>query len=208
MTEQPYRPQFNEEHPLANFTFHDIIDIFKTNLRWFVVSVLLCVGVAYLYLASTPYIYKREAMLLIKDSRKGGDLEMAAFSDLVGFQNRRNVDNELYILRSRRLMAEVVKQLNLTTDYTTRQGFRKQDLYKQSPIQVTFINDNTQSSHRLRLTLVTDNSFRLSAHITNSTRSTFSTTLITSKLKEEFSKVNHTTIFVNYNHSTTTHHRS
>ncbi|MBQ1979188.1 MAG: chromosome partitioning protein ParA, partial [Alistipes sp.] len=106
MTEQPIMPQNqgNEENSFEAITLHDIIEIFFTNWRWFVASVVLCLGVAYFYLASTPSIYKREAMLLIKDSRKGGDLEITAFSDLAGFQSRRNVDNELYILQSRRLM--------------------------------------------------------------------------------------------------------
>ena len=78
MTAQPIMPQNqgNEENSFEAITLHDIIEIFFTNWRWFVASVVLCLGVAYFYLASTPSIYKREAMLLIKDSRKGGDLEM------------------------------------------------------------------------------------------------------------------------------------
>jgi len=87
------------------------------NWYWFALSVLICLGVAYYYLASTPKIYSRTATILVKDSRKGGDMELGVFSDLVGFQNRRNVDNEVYILQSHRLMSEVVKRLHLTVNY-------------------------------------------------------------------------------------------
>ena len=151
MTEQPImQPNMgSEENSFESITLHDIIEIFFTNWRWFVASVVLCLGVAYFYLSSTPSIYKREAMLLIKDSRKGGDLEITAFSDLAGFQSRRNVDNELYILQSRRLMIEVVKKLNLTTSYRTQRGLRSQDLYKQSPIEVRFINDDDKLGRSL-----------------------------------------------------------
>ena len=154
MTEQtPMQPMpNNEDNSFESITLHDIIEIFFNNWRWFIASVVLCLGVAYFYLASTPKTYKREAMLLIKDSRKGGDLEMTAFSDLAGFQSRRNVDNELYILQSRRLMTEVVKKLNLTTNYSTQRGLRTQDLYKQSPIEVRFINDDNRQGRSLRVT--------------------------------------------------------
>ncbi|MBQ5620408.1 MAG: chromosome partitioning protein ParA, partial [Alistipes sp.] len=164
MTEQPIMPQNqgNEENSFEAITLHDIIEIFFTNWRWFVASVVLCLGVAYFYLASTPSIYKREAMLLIKDSRKGGDLEITAFSDLAGFQSRRNVDNELYILQSRRLMIEVVKKLNLTTNYTTQRGLRQQDLYKQSPIEVSFINDDNKQGRSLVVTPLNDQRVELS----------------------------------------------
>ena len=54
------------------------------NWYWFALSVLICLGVAYYYLASTPKIYSRTATILVKDSRKGGDTDLGAFSDLVG----------------------------------------------------------------------------------------------------------------------------
>lgn len=51
------------------------------NWYWFALSVLICLGMAYYYLASTPKIYSRTATILVKDSRKGGDMELGAFSD-------------------------------------------------------------------------------------------------------------------------------
>ena len=71
-------------------------------------------------------------------------MELGAFSDLVGFQNRRNVDNEVYILQSHRLMSEVVKRLHLTVNYSVRDGLRTLDLYGRSPIEVDFIDDDNQ----------------------------------------------------------------
>ena len=139
------------------------------NWYWFALSVLICLGVAYYYLASTPKIYSRTATILVKDSRKGGDMELGAFSDLVGFQNRRNVDNEVYILQSHRLMSEVVKRLHLTVNYSVRDGLRTLDLYGRSPIEVDFIDDDNQ---RLSLEVteevdfIDDDNQRLSLEVT------------------------------------------
>ena len=163
MTEQPIIPQqSHSEDSIESITLHDVIQIFFNNWRWFVISLVLCLGFAYFYLASTPRIYKREAVLLIKDTRKGGDLEIGAFSDLAGFQSRRSVDNELYIIQSRRLMMEVVERLNLTTTYSAKKRLRTYDLYKSSPIDVTFINHDDKHSKALSITPKPDGSIQLS----------------------------------------------
>ena len=128
----------------SGLTLHDLLQMVLANWYWFALSVLICLGVAYYYLASTPKIYSRTATILVKDSRKGGDMELGVFSDLVGFQNRRNVDNEVYILQSHRLMSEVVKRLHLTVNYSVRDGLRTLDLYGRSPIEVDFIDDDNQ----------------------------------------------------------------
>ena len=123
-------------------SFRELFIKSTKNWYWFVISVLvsLCVGV--FYLLSTSPIYHREATLLIKDARRGGAAsELAAFADIAGMATRRSVDNELYVLQARRLMVEVVNRLNLTTNYTTKSGLRTVTLYKNSPIEVTYIDN-------------------------------------------------------------------
>ena len=146
MADQNINPhlQNDENENGSGLTLHDLLQMVLANWYWFALSVLICLGMAYYYLASTPKIYSRTATILVKDSRKGGDMELGAFSDLVGFQNRRNVDNEVYILQSHRLMSEVVKRLHLTVNYSVRDGLRTLDLYGRSPIEVDFIDDDNQ----------------------------------------------------------------
>ena len=151
----------------SGLTLHDLLQMVLANWYWFALSVLICLGVAYYYLASTPKIYSRTATILVKDSRKGGDMELGVFSDLVGFQNRRNVDNEVYILQSHRLMSEVVKRLHLTVNYSVRDGLRTLDLYGRSPIEVDFIDDDNQ---RLSNSRTAGSSWRTSTTSTSPSR--------------------------------------
>jgi len=136
MAEQQINSQIqtNNEELTNTITLHDIIRMVIANWYWFVLSTVCCLCAAYYYLASTPKIYSRTATILVKDSRKGGDVDLTAFSDLAGFQNRRNVDNEVFILQSRRLMTNVVKQLNLTVNYSVSERLRRRDLYGQAPM--------------------------------------------------------------------------
>ena len=109
---------------------------------WFFISgfVFVCLGA--LYILSTSPIYHREATVLIKDVRKGSAAsELSAFADIAGISTRRSVDNELYVLQSRRLMLEVVNRLGLTDTYAIESRLRTNILYKNSPIKATYIDD-------------------------------------------------------------------
>lgn len=151
-----------EANESSAFSIHDIIRLMLANWYWFVISVILCLGCAYLYLASTEKVYNRTATILVKDSRKGGDTDLATFSELAGFSARRNVDNEIYILQSRRLMEQVVRQLNLTMNYSTRRGLRMATLYKESPIEVNFINGNDFEAASFEVKLLDANRISIS----------------------------------------------
>lgn len=142
--EQHNRPaaqvRHNDTDSVRTFSVQDIIDMMLDRWYWFVVSVVVCVGLGVYYLASTPKVYKRQATILVKDSRKGGGTDISAFSDILGMTQRRNVDNELYVLQSRRLMTDVVRRLGLCTGYVTREGLRPADLYGRSPIEAVWID--------------------------------------------------------------------
>lgn len=147
---------------LQSFGLQDMVEMVLKKWYWFVISIILFVGVGVLYIMKTSPVYQRTATILVKDSRKGsGATEMAAFGDLAGFNTRRNVDNELFVLQARRLMMEVVQKLGLTVNYTTRVGLRTVDLYRRSPIEVEFVNDNDMGSCSFRIKLL-ENSFELS----------------------------------------------
>ena len=123
-------------------SLREIVDKSLKNWYWFGIStfVFLCIGA--FYLLSTSPIYHREATVLIKDARRGSAAsELSAFADIAGISTRRSVDNELYVLQSRRLMLEVVNRLNLTTNYSTKSHLRTITLYKNSPIEVTYVDD-------------------------------------------------------------------
>ena len=116
----------------------------KAVKRWylFVILVSVFIGLGVLYLLSTPKVYHREASVLINDARRGGAAsELSAFADITGISTRRSVDNELYVLQARRLMAEVVKRLKLDVNYTIESGLRTETLYKETPVEVTFMED-------------------------------------------------------------------
>lgn len=110
--------------------------------RWFVLSLVVCLGIATIYLLMTPPVYTRTASLLIKEESKGQSLSGdvgASFSDLGLFQSNTNVNNELISLQSPAVMYDVVKRLHLEVDYSTKGSFYPQVRYGQNlPLTVSF----------------------------------------------------------------------
>lgn len=110
--------------------------------KWFVLSLVVCLGIAAIYLLKTPPVYTRTASLLIKEESKGQSLSGdvgASFSDLGLFQSNTNVNNELISLQSPAVMYDVVKRLHLEVDYSTEGSFYPQVRYGQNlPLTISF----------------------------------------------------------------------
>lgn len=95
-------------------------DIFFMTLHhwpWILLSVFICVGVAYAYLLRTPNVYTRSVEILINDDSKGQSAGGGEFANLGLFQSNTNIQNEMTNLRAKDLMEEVVKRLGLDVNY-------------------------------------------------------------------------------------------
>ena len=142
--------QNNISKPKQADDFIRIQDLFYLCLNkwyWFVISLAVTVGVAVVYLLTTPPVYTRSASLLIKEDSKGNSLGDAAglMGDFDLFQTNTNVNNEIQSLQSPAVMLDVVKRLHLDISYHTDGGFYKKVLYgRDCPYTVDFneLQDN------------------------------------------------------------------
>ena len=148
-----------------NFSIHDLIQMVIGNWFWFLLSTVVCLSCALFYIYTAPKVYNRTATILIKDGKKGSETDIAAFGDLLGATARRNVDNEIIVLKSRNLMTEVVRRLNLHVNYVVKHGLRTENLYRRSPIDVTFIDDNERQALAFELTPVDNEKFSLTKFV-------------------------------------------
>ena len=114
---------------------------------WFVISLVITIGLAVIYLLTTPPIYTRSASLLVKEDSKGNSINDATgvLGDIDIFQTSTNVNNEIQSLQSPSVMLDVVKRLHLDISYYTDGRFYKKVLYgHSSPYSVSFseLQDN------------------------------------------------------------------
>lgn len=134
------------EKPLGtdeNLLLKEILEQYLSHWKWFLLSLLIFLSLAYLYLRYTVPQYKATMSIMIKDDRKGGDVanEMSAFSDLGALANSKtNVDSEMEILKSRSLIEQTVVNMMLNVNYINLGRIRSEDLYKNKDFDVIFSN--------------------------------------------------------------------
>ena len=119
------------------FNLQTIIQTLILNWKWFVLSVIICLGAAAIYLRYTPRIYQSFAKLLIKEEEtRRGRSSLLYSSNLGMMSNSTGIDNEMEILSSLNLAEQTVKDLKLYVKYTSEGRVRDMVIYKSQPISV------------------------------------------------------------------------
>ena len=131
---------------------------------WFLLSVLLCLGIATLKLLRTQKTYTQHMEVMIKsDSRDYSGGTMGDFADLGLFQSNSNVNNELIAIMSPALSLEVVNEMELNTMYSEPGFFKDRTLYGQTlPVKVVFCDIDNEGYAAFHIDLKEDGSFTLS----------------------------------------------
>lgn len=115
----------------------DLIYYLVGNWPWFLLCVLITLGVAYYRYARMPYIYRSGVTAIIKNA--GDDIRTAKLDTYDQMVNKVSVSNEELQLRSITIMSEVVKALDADVSYVDHIKFRNVELYTSlSPVRMAF----------------------------------------------------------------------
>ena len=121
--------------------FFDLGAIYATlilNWKWFVLSLIICLGAAAIYLRYTTPMYQASAKLLIKDNdgRSSSRNNMMNSATLGIVSNSTGIDNEMEILTSHSLAIQAVRDLKLYAEYFSVGQVKDVILYRTQPISV------------------------------------------------------------------------
>ena len=163
----------------ASFDFLQLWTLFKSHWKWFPISIVLCLLIAGVYLFFTaPTVTVTGKMEIIDKSKKGGgglsagmamlnNLPLGLGSSLGGsLGGSLGIDAEKEILTSNTLVRNVVKDLNLYTEYRLSKWGRKTLLYQNNPLTVSLDPAHVEwldselplTFHQIKLTITKDNS--------------------------------------------------
>lgn len=124
----------------SSFNFATIFATFILNWQWFLLSVVLCLGVAAAYLRYTKPVYQANVKFLIKDDDKnkpyGGRNSTLNTTTLGLITNSDGFDNELSILSSATLAQQTVRDLKLYVTYFMETRMTTTEYYLTQPISV------------------------------------------------------------------------
>ena len=145
----------------------DIKKILFTCLeKWyyFVISVVVCLGIGVFHLLRTMPEYTRTATLVIKESntRRTASSEIEAMLASTG-QMTSKLQNEVVAFQAPSLMEEAVSRLGLTVEYAIQGRFRKSIAYNSSvPAVVDFVSVPDEVSMSFELEPLSDGNIRVS----------------------------------------------
>ncbi len=106
---------------------------------WFVITISIAVGMAVYVVKSTAPTYSATASILIKQQQESN---FGALQE-IGLANQKSVrvNNEILVMRSRSVISEVVKRMNLNMEYYRDGMFYKRLLYgSEQPVAVEFLD--------------------------------------------------------------------
>ena len=127
--------QENEEK--SSFDFAVIYTTLILNWKWFVLSLIICLGAAHIYLRYATPIYQAAAKLLIKEEqngRRGNSIQSSANLGIIS--NSNGIDNEMEILKSRTLAQQAVYDLKLYTTYRHEGRIKDHLIYGEQEVNV------------------------------------------------------------------------
>lgn len=137
-------------------------DLFYKYVRFlpvFLLSVALCLFIAYAYLRYATRVYSAGGTLLIKNEQQQGRSDK--FEDLFMNNKAQNIASEIEILKSRPLMERVVRKLGLQASYYAKGKFVTNNIYKQGPFLLEARLRDSSKSFTLNIKFLNEHDFRI-----------------------------------------------
>ncbi len=127
-----------QEVSSSSFDFNAIYTMLILNWKWFILSLIICLGCAAAYLRYTTPVYQTFAKLLIKDdnSNSRGRNSIQNTATLGMISNTNGIDNEMEILGSHSLATQAVRDLKLYVTYKSKGKIMDRLIYGIQPISV------------------------------------------------------------------------
>ncbi len=101
----------------------------------FVLAVLAALTAGYFYLRYTVPLYEAKASVIVKDEKKGTD-ESKLTESLVTINSKQLLENEIEVLKSRKLMDSVVLEQHLYASIMRKGKVNHTSAYLTSPVQI------------------------------------------------------------------------
>ena len=129
-----------DERKGASLSFQKVLAHLVLNWQWYLLSLIICMSAAYIYLRYAQPIYQVVARMLVKDEdKKAGSSVKQMLPNMEDFgimNNSSGFDNEVEILQSPVTVHDAVKRLKLYTEYWIEGRISDQLLYSNQPVSV------------------------------------------------------------------------
>jgi tyrosine-protein kinase Etk/Wzc len=152
--------KLKQKLPNQEFDYFKIAKIVISRWYWIVLSVIVCMVAANIYVWYTPKIYATEGTIKLEEKKSD-------ISDLVNIMGSEKgaskTQSEIFVLQSRNLILKAVKKLGYPISFFSEGPVRTVELYGQRPLNIKFIKFDSLNFYRQLITFkpVNQNTFNL-----------------------------------------------
>ncbi|MCM8570466.1 polysaccharide biosynthesis tyrosine autokinase [Gramella jeungdoensis] len=156
---------FSEEKNESNFDLKAEIYKYLIYWKWFLLSCLTGIILAYLFNRYTIPKYRTEStMIIVNDQEKNAMSALPSGGAAILSLESDGIQNHIEKLKSKQLVESVVDELNLNVSYYIEGNVITVEAYKTSPILIEFITNDSIVNNlnaNIFVTPVSDTAFRL-----------------------------------------------
>lgn len=138
MTEREF---LDDKNQIIKVDFRKIGSILWNIKYILLASMLLCLVVSYFYTRYSAPVYKKSIAVVLKSQQTQYSDNYQLVSSTLGVGNKSNSDNQIFILKSTKLMSRVVELGNFNVRYFSVGRFIENEEYTDSPIEFSFAPD-------------------------------------------------------------------
>jgi len=127
----------------SNINLKESISTYTKHWKWFILSAILALILAYVYIRYATPEYAAQAKIQIMED-KNSSSELSVFQDLDFLGGAKNkVEDEMEILNSRSNFIQVVKDLGLNVQIIALGNVKDSEVYNDKPISINFIANDS-----------------------------------------------------------------
>jgi len=123
----------------------EMVKPYLRNIKYFIICALIALILAFLYVRWATPIYNVQSTILVKDAERSSSapgMEILGDLSILGGMGTNSVENELEILKSKRLLERVVQETHIQFSIFSKEGFSQKEIYgESSPIQIRVVTE-------------------------------------------------------------------
>ncbi|MEZ4802646.1 MAG: polysaccharide biosynthesis tyrosine autokinase [Gelidibacter sp.] len=144
-----------------------VVELYLSKWKWILLCVLIALAIAFTYIRYSTFEYQANASIKLKQDENSKKLsEISAIQNYGIFANDYSkVIDEVEILKSRSIIAQVVKDLNLNIQYFVTGKVKAQEVYTDPPVNISFFASDSVIGlyhQSIFIKILSDNQYELS----------------------------------------------
>lgn len=124
--------------------FRKILELVFRNYKLFILSIVIVIGLAFVYNRYSTPIYGVSASILIKEKNSQSSNDVNDFLNSSLFGKNTNFQNELWVIKSAPVLEKTIRNLDLNVNYYNKGKFKLFDAYHNVPFKISYLSDHPQ----------------------------------------------------------------